>query len=116
MIWIILGIIFFVVIIWSLKDTTFVYYKRDFTHAGYGNVKIKEQLIPIWVLIVIFPICCIPVINLLAFIIYNIWFFTLATRNPNKYYGWRFLVINLSSRNTLHKIAKVIGNFLTKPI
>lgn len=116
MIWIILGVVFFAVTVWSLKGTTFVYYKRDLTYTGYSNVEIKAQFVPIWVLIVIFPICCIPVINLLAFIIYNIWFFTLASRNPYKYHGYEFLVINLSSKNTLHKIAKAVGNFLAKPI
>lgn len=116
MTWIILGVVFFAVTAWSLKGTTFVYCERRLIGACYQNIVVKKQYVPIWVLIVIFLICCIPVINLLSFITYTIWFFTLAFRNPDKYHGYEFLVINLSNKNTLHKIAKAVGNFLTKPI
>ena len=116
MIWIILGIIFFIVTMWSLKGTTFVYYERQRVGVYYQNIAVKEQRVPIWVLIVIFLIYCVPGINLLAFIIYSIWFFILAARNPGKYHGHEFWIIGLSSKNTLHKIVKTIGNFLMKPI
>lgn len=64
--WIILGIVFLAVTVWSLKGTTIVEYH-------YKN-RVSEQYVPVWVLLFAFAIYCIPVMGILAFIAYLIMF------------------------------------------
>lgn len=104
--WIILGIVFLAVTIWSLKGTTIAEYH-------YKN-RVDEHHIPIWMLLLAFMVYCIPIIGIMGFIAYHIWFFILASRKPhNDYEYW---IIELSSKNTLHRILGSIVAILTKTI
>ena len=105
--WIILGIVFLVVTIWSLRDTTFVEY--------YHENAVDEHHATVWMMIIAFIIYCIPIIGIMAFIAYNIWFFILASRKP-KHNRYEYLIIELSKENVLHRIFKIVANCLTKEV
>lgn len=104
--WIILGIVFLVVTIWSLKGTTFAEYH-------YKN-RVDEHHIPVWMLIIAFVVYCIPIIGIMAFIAYHIWFFILANRKPHQEY--KYLILELSKENVLHRILGAVVHYLTREI
>jgi len=62
--WIILGIVFLAVTIWSLKGTTIAEYH-------YKN-RVDEHHIPIWMLLLAFMVYCIPIIGIMGFIAYMV--------------------------------------------
>ena len=106
MIWIILGIVFLVMTIWSLRGITIAEYH-------YKN-RVDEYHVPVWILLIAFVIYCIPIMGILAFISYHIWFFALVSRKPhNDYEYW---IIELSSKNTLHRILGAVVSVLNKTI
>lgn len=104
--WIILGLIFLVVTIWSLKGTTIAEY--------YSKNRIDEHHVPIWVLFLAFLIYCIPGAGSIVFIAYLAGFFILANRKPHN--GYEYWIIELSPKNTLHRILGCIATILTKTI
>lgn len=109
MIWIIVGVIFFIVTIWSLKGTTFVKYNDE--------KRVTEFHAPIWTLIIAFIGYCIPYISPLLFITYSIWFLTLVTRKS--IYDdlfTEYIIIELSEKNALHRVLISIGKFLIRTI
>lgn len=109
MIWIIVGVIFFIVTIWSLKGTTFVKYNDE--------KRVAEFHAPIWTLIIAFIGYCIPYISPLLFITYSIWFLTLVARKS--IYDdlfTEYIIIELSEKNALHRVLISIGKFLIRTI
>jgi hypothetical protein len=104
--WIILGIVFLVVTIWSLRGTTFAEYH-------YQN-RVDEHHVAVWMLIIAFIIYCIPIIGIMAFIAYHIWFSILASRKPH--HSYEYLIIELSKENVLHRILGTIACYLTKEV
>lgn len=109
MIWIIVGVIFFIVTIWSLKGTTFVKYNDE--------KRVSEFHAPIGILIIAFIGYCIPYISLLLFITYSIWFLTLVARKS--IYDdlfTEYIIIELSEKNALHRVLISIGKFLIRTI
>lgn len=104
--WIILGIIFFIITVWSLKEAVI---------AKYSNTnRVAEQHVTMWMLLVACFIYCIPILNILGFVLYNVWFFLCACRRPG-HYGTYF-IISLSQKNILHKILDATIRFLTKEL
>lgn len=111
MIWIIVGVIFFIVTIWSLKGTTFVKYNDE--------KRVAEFHAPIWTLIIAFIGYCIPYISPLLFITYSIWFLTLVARKSIYEYDnlfTEYIIIELSEKNALHRVLISIGKFLIRTI
>ena len=109
MIWVIVGVIFFIVTIWSLKSTTFVKYNDE--------KRVAEFHAPIWTLIIAFIGYCIPYISPLLFITYSIWFLTLVARKS--IYDdlfTEYIIIELSEKNALHRVLISIGKFLIRTI
>lgn len=109
MIWIIVGVIFFIVTTWSLKGTTFVKYNDE--------KRVAEFHAPIWTLIIAFIGYCIPYISPLLFITYSIWFLTLVARKS--IYDdlfTEYIIIELSEKNALHRVLISIGKFLIRTI
>ena len=109
MIWIIVGVIFFIVTIWSLKGTTFVKYNDE--------KRVAEFHAPIWTLIIAFIGYCIPYISPLLFITYSICFLTLVARKS--IYDdlfTEYIIIELSEKNALHRVLISIGKFLIRTI
>lgn len=106
MIWIIVGIVLLAVTIWSLKGTTFAEYH-------YQN-RVGEYYVAVWMLIIAFIIYCIPIIGIMAFIAYHIWFFILASRKPH--HSYEYLIIELSKENMLHRILGTVAYYLTKKV
>lgn len=111
MIWIIVGVIFFIVTIWSLKGTTFVKYNDE--------KRVSEFHAPIGILIIAFIGYCIPYISPLLFITYSIWFLTLVARKSIYEYDnlfTEYIIIELSEKNALHRVLISIGKFLIRTI
>ena len=104
--WIISGIAFLVMTIWSLRGTTFAEYH-------YQN-KVGEHHVAVWMLIIAFIIYCIPIIGIMAFIAYHVWFLILASRKPH--YSHEYLIIELSKENVLHRILGTVACYLTKEV
>lgn len=61
-----------------------------------------------------FIIYCIPIIGIMAFIAYHIWFFILASRKPH--HSYEYLIIELSKENVLHRILGTVACYLTKEV
>ena len=109
MIWIIVGVIFFIVTTWSLKGTTFVKYNDE--------KRVAESHVPIWILIIVFIVYCIPYISPFLFLVYIIWFLTLVVRKP--IYDdlfTEYTIIELSEKNALHRALISVGKFLIRTI
>lgn len=104
--WIILGIVFLVVTIWSLRGTTFAEY--------HCKNRVDEHHVAVWMLIIAFIIYCIPIIGIMAFITYHIWFSILVSRKPHNSY--EYFIIELSKKNVLHRILGTVVCYLTKEV
>ena len=104
--WIILGIIFFVITVWSLKGAVITKY--------FDKNRVDEYHGTMWVLLIACFIYCFPILNILVFVLYNVWFFLCVCRKPG-YYGTYF-IISLSQKNILHKILDATIRFLTKEL
>lgn len=101
MMWILLGIIFFVITLWSLKGASVVEYHYECKNREYA---------PVWFLIIALILYCIPIIGIITFILYNIVFFVLARRKPHN--NPSYVLIELSDKNLLHKILNTIIQLL----
>lgn len=104
---IILSIVFLVVTVWSLKGTTFAEYCF--------SDRVGEYHAAVWMAVIAFIFYCIPIINIIVFIGYCIWFFILASRNPQHRHGC-YLIIELSKENVLHRILGITARYLTKEL
>lgn len=76
--------------------------------------RVDEHHVAVWMLIIAFIIYCIPIIGIMAFIAYHIWFFILASRKPHHRY--EYLIIELSKENVLHRILGTVACYLTKEV
>lgn len=104
--WIILGIVFLAVTVWSLKGTTIVEYRyKD---------KMDEHHVPVWALLIAFVLYCVPFIGILVFIAYHVWFIAFASTKPH--YECEYYIMELSSKNILHRILGAIVRVLNKTI
>lgn len=106
MYWILLGIIFLWVTIWSLKGITFV--------ECYDGRKREEYHAAVWMMIIAFIIYCIPLLNILAFIVYILWFTVIIYSKPKAHY-YSFYA-ELSKENKLHRVLNKIAYYLTKEL
>lgn len=104
--WIILGIVFLAVTVWSLKGTTIVEYCYE--------DKVDEQHIPVWALLIAFVLYCIPLFGIAVFILYHVIFFVLASTKPHDEY--EYYIMELSNKNILHRIFRVVVRVLNKTI
>ncbi len=86
MIWIIIGLLSFVLQIYILKNT--------WTDSDRGLIEFrwehaKKLGIPLWVAILMLPCCVIPILNIVEFIIFWIvWFNKYA--QAETYHSWHF--------------------------
>lgn len=104
--WIILGIVFLAVTVWSLKGTTIVEYcYKD---------KVDEQHVPVWVLLVAFVLYCVPFVGIAVFIVYHIMFFVFTNTKPHN--ECEYYIMELSSKNILHRIFRAVVRVLNKTI
>lgn len=104
--WIILGIVFLAVTVWSLKGTTIVEYcYKD---------KVDEHHVPVWALLIAFVLYCVPFIGILVFIAYHVWFIVFAYTKP--YNEREHYIMELSNKNILHRILGAIVRVLNKTI
>lgn len=104
--WIILGILFLIITVWSLKGANIVEY-------NYKKIE-KVHHVTVWKLIILFIIYCLPVIGIMAFVAYNILFFMMASTKIHN--NWKYYIIELSNKNFLHRILGTVINILTKEI
>lgn len=106
MYWILLGIIFLWVTVWSLKGITFVEY--------FNGRKIDKYHATVWMMIVAFIIYCIPVLNILAFVIYILCFTVITFSKPKAHSDGYYA--ELSEENKLHRVLNKIAYYLTKEL
>jgi hypothetical protein len=79
MIWIIIGIILTIIIVGIMKDTHVIMY---------NGMKISEEHdieIPLWVLCVVLFIELIPLINIIAFIGFVVWYVIMCNSTPQQW-------------------------------
>lgn len=79
MIWVIIGIILTIIIVGIMKDT----------HAiVYNGMKVSEEHdieIPLWMLCVLLLVELIPIINIVAFIGFVVWYVILYNTTPEQW-------------------------------
>lgn len=104
-----LGVVFFIVTIWSLKGTTFYYYAR-------GEGTCKQYRTPIWMILVLGLIYSFPVINIIVFIAYVVLLIAYSLVNPADRYYYDVYCVRFSPKNVLYKAAVYLLKILTKTI
>lgn len=103
MYWILLGIIFLWVTVWSLKGVTFFDY--------WNGRKIDEYHVHVWMMIIAFILYCIPVVNILLFTTYITWFTIIIFPKPtNSSCG---MYVEIAKENKLHKVLNKLAYYLT---
>nr|DAI06063.1 MAG TPA: hypothetical protein [Crassvirales sp.] len=104
--WVILGIVFLVVTVWSLKGITIVEYCYE--------DRVDEKHVPVWALLITFVLYCIPLVGILAFIAYHVGFIVFACTKPHD--ECEYYIIELSNKNILHRIFRAVVRVLNKTI
>lgn len=79
MIWVIIGIILTIIIVGIMKDTHVIVY---------NGMKVSEEYdaeIPLWLLCVVLFIELIPLINIIAFIGFVVWYVIMCNSTPQQW-------------------------------
>lgn len=105
--WLILGLVLFFI--------TFVMLRGTIVEVWDGLDKSKVYVSTVWNIIVVFLICLIPILNIVLFILFFIWYCVCFNREP-KYGEWDRVIIVYNEKKLAHKVLKGVSTFLNKTI
>lgn len=111
--WIIIAVVFILITIYLLKDTHVeVYYER-----GYYTKLLEEYdlELPIWALLLVVLVYLIPLVNIMVFISFLIYYIVHAVWNPDNCCGETH-VFSLNGNNWVTKSLLAIKEIMNKKI
>lgn len=110
--WIIIAIIFTLITVYILKDT-----HVEIMRGGLHTKLLKEYYLklPIWALLLIVLVYLIPIVNIMVFTYFLIYYIIHAMRSPKDCYG-ETRVFSLNGNNWITKSLLAIKEILNKKI
>lgn len=119
--WWIIAIIFILITICILKDTHIkVYYEKEYydelQKEYYDELQKEYDLeLPIWALLLMILVYSIPIINIIAFISFLVYYIVHAAWNPENCVGVTH-IFSLNGKNWITKSLLAIKKILNKKI
>lgn len=112
MMWII-AVLIIILTLSILKDTHVKMYYRD-----YGSAKLQKEydfMVTLWMALIITVLGLLPIVNIILFVTFIIYYATHAGWNPNECEGYTH-VFSLKGKNAITRCLLVIKNILCRKV